>query len=131
MRYCNYGKLGLQVICPPSIDVAPGEYDWNEEMIPDADFWTRWQWTWVENRVREYEEYLNLIELGIPPEDARFGLPNATKTEVVCTYNLRTWRHVIRERGLNKHAQWEIRGIFGAVHDELRERMPSVFGDLV
>jgi thymidylate synthase (FAD) len=64
---------------------------------------------------------------GDPPEDARYVLPNATKTELAVTFNLRQWRHVFKERALNRHAQWEIRGIFSAILTGLKERFPAIF----
>lgn len=131
MRYCNYGKRGLQVICPPSIGVEPGKYfittsRMSESMVP----LTIRQRGWITNRDLAYQEYLELLENDIPPEDARFSLPIATKTEVVSTFNLRMWRHVIRDRALNPKAQWEIRGIFNGIYEDLVSRLPAVFGDL-
>ena len=73
--------------------------------------------------------YLYELAYGTP-EDARYLLPNATKTEVVTTMNLRMWRHVFRERALNPKAQWEIRGIFLGIFQEFRNLLPCVFGDL-
>ena len=76
-----------------------------------------------------FYSYERLLENG-RPEDARYVLPNACKTELAVTYNMRTWRHVIRERALNKHAQWEIRGIFLKAYETLKFNIPEVFGDL-
>ena len=126
MRYCNYGKSeALQVICPPSIGIAPGKYingvSYGLESI---------QYHWLETVAHTHAEYLYELDNGIRPEDARFVLPNATKTEVVCTYNLRMWRHVIKERGLNPKAQWEIRDIFFDIYEDLKLRLPEIFGDL-
>jgi flavin-dependent thymidylate synthase len=136
MRYCNYGKRGLQVICPPSIGVQPGEYNpevcdferfgMHNSMIPLSIKQRRW----MDDKQRSYQEYLYELTDGVPPEDARFSLPIATKTEVVTTFNLRMWRHVIRDRALNPKAQWEIRGIFNGIYEDLLERLPAVFGDL-
>lgn len=53
-------------------------------------------------------EYLTLIERGVKPEDARYLLPEATKTEIVVTMNLRELYHFLDLR-LDKAAQWEIR----------------------
>lgn len=131
MRYCNYGTRGLQIICPPSIGVVPGEYisqsfDMHSSMIPLSVK----QRQWVLKKEWCYEEYLELLKDGIPPEDARFSLPIATKTELASTFNLRMWRHLFRERAFNKHAQWEIRDTFNAIYEDLVERLPAVFGDL-
>jgi len=127
MRYVNYGKCpSLRVICPPSIGLPPGEYpEWDHPKLA-----TRRQANWLNTIHYCYQEYLDELKDGIRPEDARFVLPNASKTEVVATYNLRMWRHVICERGLNKHAQWEIRGIFSEIFDNLATRIPCVFDDL-
>jgi thymidylate synthase (FAD) len=141
-RYCDYGKRGLRVICPPSIDITLGSYMAEHNDIDQWMVWRKhgvgWEYIslptrqryWIANMDCAYSEYQAERKEGIPPEDARFVLPNACKTEVTSTYNLRTWRHVFRERGLNKHAQWEIRGIFKGILDEFQEQMPSVFGDL-
>ena len=125
MRYVNYGKRGLQVICPPSIGLPVGEYGGVPESCTDR------QANWLITIHRCYQEYLDEVKEGVKPEDARFVLPNACKTELVATYNLRTWRHVIQERGLNKHAQWEIRGIFSSILGDLYARLPCMFDDLV
>lgn len=133
MRYCNYGKRGLQVICPPSIGIEPGEYQWAtpyHDMEPSMEPLTFRQRRWVASNEQSYNEYLEELEEGILPEDARFSLPIATKTEVVATYNLRMWRHLFRERAFNKHAQWEIRNTFTEIYNDLVQRLPAVFGDL-
>jgi len=52
--------------------------------------------------------YENLLNAGIPPEDARFVLPVATKTNIVVTGNLRTWKEFLEKR-LCVKAQWEMR----------------------
>jgi len=66
--------------------------------------------------------------MGIPKEDARFVLPNATRTEIVITANLRQWRHMIELR-TSKHAQWEIREVMMAVLRILKDEVPAVFLD--
>lgn len=127
MRYVNYGKRGLQVICPPSIGVPPGEY---AEYGIGGRGLSQVQIDWLCCIMMCYTEYLRELDQGVKPEDARFVLPHACKTEVVATYNMRTWRHVIEERGLNKSAQWEIRGIFYDIYEHLKWRLPSIFEDL-
>lgn len=68
--------------------------------------------------LRDYCDYLEQREDGVPPEDARYLLPNAAKTEVFTTYDFSEWRHVLSVR-LDKHAQWEIKGIMQQVYDFL------------
>ena len=52
--------------------------------------------------------YDKLQELGIPNEDARYILPNACKTSLYLSCNLRELIHITNER-LCTRAQWEIR----------------------
>lgn len=134
MRYCNYGKKGLRVICPPSIGLESGRYTlnehgvWKHENVPIKGYKKH---CWLNAVDTCYQTYLDGLDDGLPPEDARFILPNATKTEVVTTFNVRMWRHVFRERALNPHAQWEIRGIFKSILDAFVVDMPAFFEDLV
>lgn len=112
-RYCNYGKKGFQVILPPTIAESPRLGLWEDQMNS------------------AYEHYLWLLEAGIPPEDARSVLPNATKTEVVTTYNLRQWRWVFGQRALNSHAQWQIKEIMMGLLRKMYELAPVLFEDLI
>ena len=61
--------------------------------------------------------YRYALDAGIKPEDARYLLPEATKTSVACTMNLRQFFHLLDMRD-DRHAQWEIR--------ELAQAMKSV-----
>ena len=113
MRYVDYGRRGYQIIIPPSIQQNP---EMSEQF--------------KESCVRDYQMYTKFRNEGIKPEDARFLLPHASKTELVMSCNLRQWRHVIEERALNNHAQWEIQGIMRDILYELSHYLPSFFNDL-
>jgi len=135
-RYCNYGKKGFQFIAPPCIELLPGEYatdhyDWylypdegEAILIPETV-----RHAYLDSLQYARDNYMLLSER-MPPEDARYLLPNASKTEIVVTMNLRMWQHVFRERALNEHAQWEIRGIFQDIFEQFYFQLPSVFGDM-
>ncbi len=58
--------------------------------------------------------YRDLLSAGVPPEDARFALPNATETKILITMNARELHHFFALR-ICRRAQWEIR--------EMAERM--------
>lgn len=133
-RYVNYNQKGFQFICPPSVGLKPGEYDreyddWflypGKILIPE----TR-RSEWLDSVASSSQAYQMDIITGGKPEDARYLLPNASKTEIVVTLNLRMWRHVFRERALNPKAQWEIRGIFLTLYELYDDYLPCVFGDL-
>lgn len=55
------------------------------------------------------EAYDSLVGDGVPPEDARFVLPNAMGSSIVVTMTLDDWAHFFRLRALDNAAQWEIR----------------------
>lgn len=59
------------------------------------------------------------MKMGIKPEDARFALPEATKTSLFVTMNAREFIHFYELRS-SKHAQWEIRELAGKMIDEIR-----------
>jgi thymidylate synthase (FAD) len=75
----------------------------------------------MRNTVRLYEK---MVEAGIPPEDARYVLPNATNTVLTVSMNLRSFRNFLALR-LDRHAQWEIRELAQAMLAELN-RYPEV-----
>lgn len=64
--------------------------------------------------------YEKLLSLGIPAEDARYILPNASETTLVSTMNLRELFHFLDLR-TDKHAQWEIRDTAWAMVEECRK----------
>ena len=73
--------------------------------------------------------YDAMIEAGIPKEDARLILPQGIQTSLYMTANMREWRHFLQLR-LDKHAQWEIRGVAEKVLGILFGIAPDVFFDL-
>ena len=75
-----------------------------------------------ENNYNGYVEslwqYLNATNNGVKPEDARMFLPNATKTNITMSINLRELMHVSNLR-LCARAQLEIRQLFQAIKKEV------------
>ncbi|HMJ81436.1 MAG TPA: FAD-dependent thymidylate synthase [Candidatus Dormibacteraeota bacterium] len=67
--------------------------------------------------------YGDLLEAGIPGEDARFVFPNATRTNLIMTANLRALIHMSGLR-LCTMAQWEIRRLFQLVRHEVFQVSP-------
>jgi len=62
--------------------------------------------------------YGDLLGAGVPGEDARFVFPNATRTNLVMTTNLRALIHMSGLR-LCTMAQWEIRRLFQLIRHEI------------
>lgn len=122
-RYCNYtdGKFdgGITVA-----DIASGcGWDLNDPK-DEKKFHI-----WLNAMVDAEKHYLNLIEAGATPQEARSVLPNSLKTEVVMTANLREWRHFIRLRD-SKRAHPQMQEVAHMIGKELVERYPVFFEDL-
>jgi thymidylate synthase (FAD) len=64
------------------------------------------------------ELYGEMVSAGVPGEDARFVFPNATRTNLVMTTNLRALIHMSGLR-LCTMAQWEIRRLFQLIRHEI------------
>ncbi len=95
----------------------------------------------IPDSIAQNEEFLNkynkaveeifllygyLLEKGIPAEDARYLLPNATETQIIFTMNARELLHFFRLRGCSR-AQWEIRAVAQEMFKLVYPIAPSVF----
>lgn len=72
--------------------------------------------------------YGELVEAGIPAEDARYILPNATQTNIVMTMNARELRHFFALRCCER-AQWEIRAMAVEMLRAVKKVAPVIFAD--
>ena len=105
-RYVSY-KKGASTMLPDTIaDADPALLERYEDQVEGA-----------------LELYTELIEAGIPGEDARFVFPNATRTNLVMTANLRALIHMSGLR-LCTMAQWEIRRLFQLIRHEVFAASP-------
>lgn len=115
-RYCNYSK-----------DKFGNELTFIRPCFwaDDSEKYAVWK-----QAMEDIEKtYVKLISLGAKPEEARSILPNSLKTEIVCTMNLREWRHFFRLRTAER-AHPQIREISVALLDELKKRIPVIFDDI-
>ena len=106
-RYVDFE--GLRYIIPPTI-------------AEDDELDKRFR----EHIAETFKLYRELREAGVPSEDARFVLPNASATRIIFTMNARELMHFLRLR-LCRRAQWEIREVAIRVGEILSEIVPSVF----
>ena len=100
-RYCRYYLTGDDwYVIPPSFAV-------NEQYYRKC--------------MREAASHYNVNIRGcMRPEDARYLLPEATKTTVTMTMNLRELFHFLDLR-TDDNAQWEIRGLANEIISVLKE----------
>ena len=104
-RYLDYKRPAYMV--PGTITDAPDELRERYESMLDGSL----------------AFYSELLEAGVPGEDARFVMPNATRTNLVMTTNLRALIHMSGLR-LCTMAQWEIRRLFQLIRHEVFQVSP-------
>ena len=73
-----------------------------------------------------YDFYQEMINAGIPKEDARYILPNAVCSNIVVTMNVRELLHFFNLRTCNR-AQWEIREVAEEMLKLCKEVSPKLF----
>ena len=108
-RYCNY-KEKIEFIYPKNIS------DKTLQLIKSA----------CECAATTYQ---TLIAEGATPEIARDVLPLCTKTELIATYNLREWRHILRLR-TDKAAHPKMRELMQTVLQFFQGLVPIIFDDI-
>jgi thymidylate synthase (FAD) len=73
-----------------------------------------------------FDSYKHLLDKGVPPEDARYVLPNATHSTITFSMNARGLLHFFSLRCCNR-AQWEIRGMADEMLAQCKEVAPTIF----
>lgn len=142
-RYCNYGKdkfdNTITVIEPCFYNDIPKELKedirwWVDigdiDSMNDAglsDIARRYAF-WYQACSLTSASYMDLLENGATPQEARSVLPNSLKTEVVMTANYREWRNVFKLRCASD-AHPQIREIMIPLCQELQKRIPLLFDD--
>ena len=81
---------------------------------------------YVRAQIESGRKYLELLNRGIPPEDARFVLPMAVKTHISSVMNAEELLHVIDQRTCFD-SQWEIRKASYALLAGLYSISPLIF----
>lgn len=69
------------------------------------------------------ETYQKLVDAGVPAEDARYVLPNATATNITVSLNIRSLINLAEER-LCVCSQWEIRNLVRHMCNLVIEKLP-------
>ena len=77
-------------------------------VVPEKIRAKGWEESYISTCNKCYWLYQQMIEDGVPEEDARFVIPQGITCELVMTMNVRELRHFFSLRTCNR-AQWEIR----------------------
>ena len=73
-----------------------------------------------------HQAYADMVAAGIPAEDARYILPNATETKIMVTMNARALLNFLELRCCER-AQWEIRAMAVEMLRLVKEVAPIIF----
>ena len=73
-----------------------------------------------------YKFYHEMLEAGIPAEDARYIFPNASTTKIIVTMNARELLHFFGLRTCER-AQWEIRDMAKRMLALVKKEAPIIF----
>jgi len=131
-RYCNY-KGGVTYIIPPWLNLEEGEYyiydgecRCNEikfKPLVDSE-------SWLDSLYRAECTYSHLINrTAWTPQQARGVLPNALKTEIVITGNLREWLHFFELR-CAPTAHPQMQEVANMILQDIRNRISVIFDKL-
>lgn len=107
-RYVKYNNKNFDYVIPKSIKKS-------EYLKPFIEY--------IEKAQELYEE---MVKYGIPKEDARYIFPNATKTNIIATFNARSLLNFFELRCCF-HAQWEIRELAYKMLKLVRDIAPNLF----
>lgn len=107
-RYVRYKEDAFEFVSPPTIQ---------------KDLVVQLRYDKLMQHVSEFYQFA--LSRGIPAEDARFALPNATPTNFQVMVNLAELLH-IGDLRLCHRAQWEIRYMVGLMRAAVRRAVPEL-----
>ncbi|MFB6156106.1 MAG: FAD-dependent thymidylate synthase [Haloferacaceae archaeon] len=133
MRYVSFDDVdpadvaeGAMVVTPPSA-TDPNWVGRNQKTGQvDEETVEKRREIFRQSVSRSVEEYQELLDLGMPPEDARFVLPIGTEVNIVMSLNARMLMHVADMRAA-ADSQWEIREMTEEILDLAAEWCPVTF----
>lgn len=124
-RYCNY-RGGITFILPLWCkDLGVSKYNF----IEDAGRICRSSRQWLSSMLIMEMNYQQLLDKGWSPQQARSVLPNALKTEIVMTANLREWMHIFNLR-CSKTAHPQMRELMIPLLEEVKTLIPVIFDSI-
>lgn len=115
-RYCNYSKDKFN---NGIIFIKPFFFNSNDDRYK----------RWLSEMTSAEGAYLDLLNMGATPQEARSVLPNSTKTEITITANYREWRNFFKLRTA-KTAHPSMREVAIPLLKELKIKLPIIFDDI-
>lgn len=133
-RYCDYigermGGHVMFVIPPWAEGIEPGTYE-PDNKLPLMNSET--DTLWVGQMADAERVYHRLRTNGWTPEKARAVLPHSTATRIVCTANMRNWRHIMKLRavGTTGRPHPQMVEVMAPLLAKFKEKYPAFFYDI-
>ena len=126
-RYCNY-KGGVTFIIPPWCSIDCGDYNGIDEIVL-SKLNNKSEEAWFRSLIQSEHWYIELLNNGWSPQQARSVLPNSLKTEIVITANFREWQHIFTLR-CSKSAHPQMREIMIPLHIQCKKMIPEIFDNI-
>jgi len=128
-RYCSY-EGDVAFIIPLWSYILPGKYKEFDDISSLKEYRKQLKeysdCLWYDSMADAESTYHALLKNNWKPQQARSVLPNSLKTEIVCTCNLREWKHILKLR-CSERAHPQIREIMIPLRNELRQKLPEIF----
>jgi len=120
-RYVDFSDT--DAIVPKSLQDADHFSRETGEVELSEDELSHWRNAYKQMTSEQLDYYEDMVEKGIPKEDARFILPLGTPVNMTFSGNARTFMHLLDMRK-KANAQWEIRQLSERLIEELKDWMP-------
>lgn len=124
-RYCNYSKNkfgGDVTFCELEIFDSKLKKFSYDKVLEIKELMVQ---SWLVSEIA----YMELVNLGVPPDVAREVLPIGIKTEIVVKANPVEWRHIFKLR-CSKKAHPRMRELMIPLREELKTLVPILFDDI-
>lgn len=123
----------FEFVLPPEIEAIPEAKEiYLKSMKEDQEYYDKLTAILKKKHIKELiengkdEKTANRLAEKMAIEDARFVLPNACTTKMVCTMNARSLMNFFSHRCCHR-AQWEIRELADLMLKEVKEVAPILF----
>lgn len=124
-RYCNYKNEVTFIIPSWCKDLGVSTYKYSDL----TDKVCEPSRIWLEAMLNAERDYIDLLESGWSPQQARSVLPNSLKTEIIITANVREWRHIFILR-CSKASHPQMREVMIPLHHNMKKLIPVIFDDI-
>lgn len=118
-RYANYAqdKFGNEIVVIQPFFLQAGSPEW---------------FSWYDSCLKAENAYINILNEGRTPQEARAVLPNSLKTDIWVTCNLREWRTILKLRaeGVTGKPHPQMAEVMVPLLKYFREHLPEVFDDI-